>query len=150
MPSTYTSTVFANQQPKGVHVGRLSVGGQIVIPTTGTAPAASDIAFLAKIPHGAVIEEIIVDHTCVDTISISYGLATGGPSGQATYSALSAGVAKDTLTRRTAKGLPGGLTVSVSDNDPNRYGIFSAKVESLSATASATINFVVIFRNDGT
>lgn len=148
--ATYTSTTFANQQPKGVHVGRLSVGGQTVVPQTGTAPSAGDIVFLAKIPHGAVIEDIIVDHTCADTIAISYGLASGGPAGSATFSALAAGVAKDTLTRRTAKGLPGGLTVSCSDNDPNRYGIFSAKVESGSLTATATINFVVIFRNDGT
>jgi hypothetical protein len=149
--ATYTSTVFANQQPKGVHVGRLSVGGQAVVPGTGTAPSAGDIVFLAKIPHGAVIEEIIVDHTCADTIAISYGLASGHTTGgNASLSALAAGVAKDTLTRRTAKGLPGGLTISCSDNDPNRYGIFSAKVESGSLTATATINFLVIFRNDGT
>lgn len=146
--ATFTSTTFANNQPKAVHAGNQSVSGQAVVPGTGTAPSAGDIVFLAKIPHGAVIVEFKEDHTCVDTIGISFGLATGGPSGQATYSALIASGAKATMNRMSVLNTSLGVTVSCSDTDPNRYGILSAKVESGSLTATATINWCVIYRMD--
>jgi hypothetical protein len=146
--ATITSTTFANYQPGGLHVGTMSKSGQVVVPATGTAPSAGDVAFLCKIPHGAVIVDFMEDHTCADTIGISFGLATGGPSGQATLSALISSGAKATFNRRNVVNTGGGVTVSVSDNDPSRYGVLSAKIESGSLTASVTINWTVLYRYD--
>src|SRR5438128_1841872 len=58
--ATYTSTVWANQQPKGIHVGDMSTSGQILWGATSTV---GDVAFLCKIPHGAVIADFMEDHT---------------------------------------------------------------------------------------
>ena len=152
MALTWTSTTFANLQPKGVHVGDMSQSGQVNLPNdaTTTKPSAGDVVFLCKIPHGAVIIDAWEDHTCADTIGISMGLASGGPAGSATFSALIASGAKATFNRRSVLGYPGGITVSVSDNDPNRYGILAMKVESGSLTATVSINWGVVYRFDGT
>jgi hypothetical protein len=149
--ATFTSTTFANQQPKGLHVGNMSTSGQIVLPFTGTAPSAGDVGFLCKIPHGAVVIDFLEDHTCADTIGIDFGFATGAPgaSGSASFSNLISGGAKSTLNRRAVVNTGGGVTISVSDADPNRYGILACKVASGSLTASVTINWTVWFRNDG-
>ena len=54
----------------------------------------------------------------------------------------------DILTNLVA--LAGSLpfTISVSDNDPNKYGIFAAKVESGTATTSLVVNFRVTYQVD--
>lgn len=145
--ATFTSTTFANTQPKGPHVGNISQGGQAI--TGSTKPAVGDVIFLCKIPNGAIIYDILEDHTCADTLGISFGLASGGPAGSATFSAFIASGAKATFNRRSVLNLPGGWTVSVSDLDPNRYGILAALIESGSVTATATINWTVMYRMDG-
>lgn len=147
MTVTFTSTTFANTQPKGPHIGNISQGG--IVLTGSTKPAVGDIIFLAKIPHGAIIYDMVEDHTCADTLGISFGLATGGPGGQATLSAFVASGAKATLNRRSVLNWSGGYTVSCSDLDPNRYGIFACVIESGSMTATATINWTVMYRMDG-
>jgi hypothetical protein len=151
MTVTFTSTTFANTQPKAPQVGNISQGGQVV--TGSTKPATSDVIFLCKIPHGAIIYDCIEDHTCADTIGISFGLATGWTAGGGpSYSAFIASGAKSTFNRRAvlAGGAgSGGVTVSVSDLDPNRYGIFACIIESGSLTATATINWTVMYRMDG-
>lgn len=149
--ATFTSTTFANNQPKGVHVGNMSQSGQVVTPNTGTKTSAGDVTFLCKIPHGAVIVDFFAEHSAADTIGIDFGLASGGPAGSATFSCLISGAAKSTFNRRSVLGgtyAVGGITVSCSDLDPNRYGILSALVASGSQTASATINWMVIYRMD--
>ncbi len=146
MASTFTSTTFANNQPKNVHVGQQSQSGFVV--TGSTKPAAGDVIFLCKVPHGAIITDMKEDHSCADTIGISFGLATGGPAGAATYSALIASGAKATLNRMSVLNTSGGVTVSVSDNDPNRYGIFAAIIESGSLTATCSINWYLEYRVD--
>ena len=145
--ATYTSTVFANNQPKAVHVGNSSVSGQINL--AATASSTGDVLFLAKIPHGAKFISIEVDHTTGATTQVlTYGLASGGPGGSATYSCFiaNAGGAQGAIIRKTVLGVP--ADVSVSDLDPNRYGILSAKVESGTATTSLIVNFIFNYRMD--
>lgn len=144
--ATYTSTVFANQNAKGEHVGVQVVRGQF--NTGATASSAGDIVFLAKIPHGAQIVDLVADHTSGSTaLGISYGLASGGPAGSATFSCYVASGAQATKLRLSVLGLP--AIISCSDNDPNRYGILSAKlVEAGTGTTSTIINFILTFTND--
>lgn len=142
---TYTCTVF-NSQPKMVHAGVVSVSGTFNYGTT--ASTVGDVIFLAKIPHGANFVNLETDHTTgASTQVLSYGLASGGPGGSATYSCFIASGNQATLNRRNVLGVP--AQISVSDNDPNRYGIFAAKVESGTTTTSLIINFVLTYRTDG-
>jgi hypothetical protein len=144
--ATYTSTLFAINQPKAVHAGNQSVSGQIAWTA---ASSIGDVAFLCKIPHGATIVDVIEDHTTGATATaLKFGLATGHPNagGGASYSCFIAAGAQATVNRRSVLGLP--VQVSVSDLDPNRYGIFTAKMASGTATTSLIVNFTVIYRMD--
>jgi hypothetical protein len=144
--ATYTCTVF-NSTPKSVHAGVNSVSGSINL--AATASSVGDVIFLAKIPHGASFVSIEADHTTGATAqALSYGLATGGAAGGgASFSAFITSGAQATALRKNVLGLP--AVVSVSDNDPNRYGILAAKVESGTATTSLIVNFVFNYRVDG-
>lgn len=144
--ATYTCTVF-NATPKSVHAGVNSVSGSINL--AATASSVGDVIFLAKIPHGAAFVGIEADHTTGATAqALSYGLATGGTAGGgASFSAFIASGAQATALRKNVLGIP--AVVSVSDNDPNRYGILAAKVESGTATTSLIVNFVFNYRVDG-
>lgn len=144
--ATYTSTVFANLQPKAVHAGNQSVSGQFSMG--GTASSAGDVIFLAKVPHGATIVDVIEDHTTGSTATgVSFGLATGGAAGGGgSISCFIAAGAIATVNRRSVVGLP--ITVSVSDLDPNRYGIFAASPATGTQTTSLIINFTIIYRMD--
>ena len=142
--ATYTSTVFASQQPRTpAEGGMASQSGQLIF---SAASSLGDVGFLCKIPHGAVIHDIVVDHSALVTaIGIEYGLATGtAAGGGASYSGLIATLATATIGRRSLVGVP--VTVSCSDLDPNRYGILSAKVGSGSMCVSLVINFSVVYR----
>ncbi len=148
---TLTSTIF-DRQPVGVHVGNITVGGSFAQGVTTNT--LSDVIFLAKIPHGAMIVDVLCDHTTAQTaLGIKYGLATGTASGGgASLSCFTAATAKATLTRKTTlgnntAGVP--VRVSVSDNDTNRYGIFAATITTGTATDSYAINFSITYRNDG-
>lgn len=148
--ATYTSTVFANLGPKQVHVGNVTVSGQYV---GGAAThTVGDIIFLAKIPHGAKIVDIAVDHSTSETaLGIDYGLAKGGAAdGAASYSIFASALATATVGRISARRASGSgpITVSVTDSDPVRYGIFGAKIASGSATTSLIINFSITYRCD--
>ena len=143
--ATYTSTTFANNQPKGIHVGNQSVSGQLIWGATSTI---GDVGFLCKLPNGAMVVDIIVDHTTgATTQALSYGLASGGPAGSATYSCFIASLAQATKSRITVMGVP--AVVSISANDPTGYGIFACKVESGTTTTSLIVNFTIIYRIDG-
>ncbi len=145
--ATYTSTIFANSPMKAVHIANQSVSGQIVWGATSTV---GDVAFLCKVPHGATVVDVIVDHsTGATTQALSYGLARGAVAGGAgNLSCFIASGAQASVLRKTALGLP--ITVSVSDTDPLRYGEFACKVESGSTTTSLFVNFTIIYRSDGT
>lgn len=144
--ATYTSTVFANNSAKQIHAGVNSVSGQFNL--SATASSAGDVIFLAKIPHGAKFVSLEVDHTTgATTQALSYGLATGGAAGGgASLSAYIASGAQASVLRKTVLGVP--ANVSISDLDPNRYGIFAAKVESGTATTSLIVNFIYNYRMD--
>lgn len=147
---TLTSTIF-DRQPTQVHVGNITVGGSIAVP--GTTNTLSDIIFLAKIPHGAMIVDVLCDHTTPATaLGIKYGLASGtAAGGGASLSCFTAATAKATLTRKTSlgnntAGVP--VRVSVSDLDTNRYGIFCATLSTGTTTESYAINFSITYRVD--
>ena len=143
--ATYTSTIFANSPVKSVHAGVNSISGSINL--AASASSNGDVLFLAKIPHGAQFVSLECDHTTGATAqALSYGLASGGPAGSATFSCFIASGAQASILRRTVVGVP--AQVSVSDLDPNRYGILAAKVESGTATTSLIVNFVFSYRMD--
>lgn len=143
--ATYTSTTFANNQPKAVHAGNQSVSGSFTFPV---ASSAGDVVFLCKIPHGATIVDLIEDHTTGATATgVSFGLASGGPAGSATLSCFIAAGAIATVNRMSALG-GRNLVVSCSDSDPNRYGILSASPASGTQTTSLIINWTLIYRMD--
>lgn len=147
--TTYTSTVFVNNQPKANVTGNVTVAGQYA----GSANSAGDIIFLAKIPHGAIIVEFAVDHSTAETtFGMDYGMASGGSiaGGGADISQFASALAKATiirsnLQRAAAAPLP---TVSVADSSGVRYGIFGCKVGTASATTAWVVNFSVTYRCD--
>lgn len=143
--ATYSSSVM-NGQPRRVHAGVNGVWG--TYSTGATATSVGDIIFLAKIPNGARIINVNCDHSTGATAQgLSYGLASGTTvGGGASYSAFVASGAQATNLVAAAGSLP--FTISCSDNDPNKYGIFAAKVESGTATTSLVVNFRVTYQVD--
>lgn len=147
---TLTSTVFDNVN-RQVHIGNVTVAGSFA--RGATTNTLSDIVFLAKIPHGALIVDILVDHTMAGTaLGIKYGLASGtAAGGGASLSCFTAATAKATVSRKTTLGNNTAGTpvrISVSDSDPNRYGIFSATLSTGTTTESYAINFSITYRTD--
>lgn len=143
--ATYTSTVFS-AQPKHFMDGRLNiVGGQITWPA---ASSVGDVAYLCKVPHGAQVVWLEEDHTTGATAQgLDFGWAKGGAAdGAASFSALISGGAQAAKNRITVMGNPS--AVSVTENDPVRYGILACKVASGSATTSLKVNFMVAYRTD--
>jgi hypothetical protein len=147
--ATYTATTF-NNPPRQLHAGVNHVSGSYNAGAVVTS--LGDVIFLAKIPHGATILDILVDHSSGETATgVDYGLAKGHDNtGNASLSCFASAVALATITRNTvrrAAGL-GPQRVSVSDLDPVRYGIFSAVPRTGSASLSLMINFSITYRMD--
>ena len=150
MALTITPSYFANSTVRYLHGGVVSVSGTVVTPdSTTTVPSAGDVTYLCKIPDQAVILEFAEDHTTLDTMTIDFGLASGTDNGDATYSSLISAGSKATLNRRSVLNNSGGVKCSISDSDPNGYGILAAKIAGGSMTASVTINWQVLYRCDG-
>ena len=147
--ATYTCTTFMNT-PKAVHVGDQSVSGNVVWTATSTV---GDIAFLAKIPHGATIVDFIEYHTTGATAqALSFGLGSGAAAGGgANLSVLVSSGAQATMNRFSFANTLGKApqVVSVSDLDTQRYAILQAKVESGSTTTSLKVSFIINYRMDG-
>jgi hypothetical protein len=143
--ATYTSTIYANQQPKANHTGNHEVQGTITFPA---ASSAGDVAFLCKIPYGARIIDIKEYHTTGATAQVvSVGLARGyEDGGGSSLSCYLSQKTQGTEQRLTWAALPS--RVSGSASDPLSFGILAAKVESGSATTSLKINFSVEYRID--
>ena len=160
---TYTASTFSNLPVKAVHVGLTTIQGQFV-STAPTSPPNSlgDVIFLAKIPHGARVVDFAVDHsTSETTFGMKYGLATGTPAGGgASLSFYSPSLATATVKTRYTGGtiarnsnLAGAADpwrISVADTDPNRYGIFAAKIATASASTTFVVNFSITYRMDET
>ena len=148
--TTYTATTF-NAAPKQVHVGNVTVSGTYNAGATVTS--LGDIIFLAKIPHGATIVDMVADTSTGETAcGTDFGFSRGfDVGGGASLSLLVSAVAQATVTRlavRRAAGL-GPIRCSVSDLDPVRYGIFSCKPSTGSASTSFMVNFSITYRCDG-
>jgi hypothetical protein len=150
---THTSTVF-DRQPVANATGDITVSGQF--NSGAVEVSVSDVVLLAKIPHGATVTEICVDHSNGETaLGVDYGLATGGAAGgtssiSAFISALAISTVGRMAARRAAGANPGGVQVSVSDSSPARYGIFAAFPISGTGTDSTIINFSITYRCDAT
>lgn len=139
--ATYTSTVFANQQPKAVHVGNQSVSGQFVWTAVSSI---GDVCFLAKIPNRATIVELIEDHSTGSTAQgVSFGYVVNA---SATYSAFISAGAQAAVNRRSVVGLP--TQISVSDDGVVNYAILTAKMDSGTGTTSLVVNFTLTYRMD--
>ena len=149
--ATYTCTVF-NAVPKYLHEGTVSLRGQVVWTATSTV---GDIAFLAKVPHGAKILDFGEYHTTGATAqALSFGFGSGiAAGGGANLSCLIASGAQATMNRMSFAASPntgnGPIQISVSDLDPNRYAILEAKVESGSTTTSLFVNWLLTYYMDG-
>lgn len=145
--ATYTSTTFANLQPKAEHVGNQSVSGQFIITASSSV---GDVVFLAKVPNGASIVDFKEDHSSGSTaLAVDFGLANGHFNGGApSYSCFISAGAQATVNRNNVNASTG-LNVSLSANDALGYGILSAKVASGTMTTSLVINFVLSYRSDG-
>lgn len=145
--ATYSASLMANT-PKSIHAGVNAIS--VTYLSGAVTGSAGDIIHLAKIPHGARILEVIEDHSTPSTAhSISLGFATGGAAGGgASYSMLLSAVAQAAKNRLGVLGIP--PLVSVSDGDPNRYGILAAKVaETGTGTISLVLNVTVLYTTDG-
>jgi len=103
---TYTASLFANT-PKAVHAGTNAI---VVNYSSGAVTSSSgDIIYLAKIPHGARVVEVIEDHSTNATgHALDIGFATGGTAGGgASFSALITAGAQATKNRLNVLGIPG-------------------------------------------
>lgn len=152
MPTaTYTSSIF-NNSPKETVVGNNSVAGQVAWTATSTV---GDIGFLCKIPNRARIIDVWEFHTTGATAQgLSFGLDRGVAAGGAgNASCFIASGAQATMNRMSLAASPnagnGPIQISLSDLDPVRYAILTAKVESGTTTTSLFINFGVTYYMDG-
>lgn len=144
--ATYTCTVF-NNSPKFHPIGNLAVNGTLMWGATSTV---GDVAFLCKVPHGAKILDLSERHsTGATTQTLDFGFDRGVVAGGAgNASCLISGGAQATKNSWNFNGGP--LTISLSDLDPVRYAILTAKVASGTTTTSLVIeNFVMSYRFDG-
>jgi len=149
----FNSTNYNLAAQKAVHVGNQSVSGSSAI-ISGSAVTINDTLQLAKIPHGATVVDFFEDHTSSDTANgVDFGFATGVVAGGAgNLSCLIAAGAKATFNRRSVvtAGFGGqGIVISVSDLDPNRYAVLTAKFATGTITSNILINWTCIYRMDG-
>lgn len=145
--ATYTCSVFKNNTPKFSPIGNIGVGGSVMWTATSTV---GDIAFLAKVPHGAKIIDISERHsTGAAAQALSFGFDRGIAAGGAgNLSILISSGAQGAKNSWNFNGGP--LQISLSDLDPVRYAILQAKVESGTTTTSLFIeNFFLSYRFDG-
>lgn len=145
--ATYTASLFANT-PKALHAGVTAIN--VNYQSGAVTASAGDVIFLAKIPHGARILEVIEDHSTDATAhAVDIGLATGGAAGGGAHLSLfvKAG-AQATKNRLNVLGIP--PVVSVSDGDAGRYGILSCKTAATgTGTVSLMLNVTVLYTCDG-
>lgn len=145
--ATYTCSDYL-EVPRGGIPGVISRSGTVNWSATSTV---GDIAFLTKIPHGAVIVDLYEYHTTgASAQALSFGLLTGGAAGGGANASLF--IASGAQGARNNLSVQAGIgwQVSVSDTDPNRFATLIAKVESGSTTTSLMLAFTVTYRVDKT
>ena len=144
--ATYTATAF-NRAPKAPHTGIQAVYGTFSFPA---ASSVGDVVFLAKLPEGAVVYELVEYHSTGATAQgLDFGLHAGGPGGGSiSASCYIAGGAQATVNRTLVEA-NWGHVVSLTANAQPRYGIVSATVASGSATTSLKISYKILYTVDG-
>lgn len=143
--ATYTCSAFLFQ-PKQVHVGVNPMSASLMWTATSTV---GDVAFLCKVPHGAIITDFSERHsTGATATALDFGFSKGvAAGGGGNASILISGGAQATRNTWTMAGGP--IRISVSDLDPVRYAILIAKVASGSTTTSLFLeNFSLSYRCD--
>ena len=143
--ATYTTTTYANNQPKAVHVGVNNVSGSYLI---ALASSVGDTVLLAKLPQGAAITDswIYASNGATGT-GIQVGLQFGGAAGGGASLAAVFTEASTGATRRySLNGLP--PVVSVSDAHPDRFAALVATVQSGTMTTSLQIIFFINYKMD--
>ena len=138
------ATFYSTAVPAGGGSARGSKAGDTVTRvasyTCTAKPTTSDSIQLVKIPHGAVITDI-VQYGVVTDGDIHFALGFSGATttfGSATASA----TARSVVTITTA--LP--YTVSVSDDAQNRYATLLASITTASASVTTTNSFAWVVK----
>src|SRR5690242_12336390 len=131
--TTYTSSVYKNNQPKFQPYADVNVSGAFKWTAAGTV---GDILFLAKIPHGAKIVDFAEYHTNGQTAAaISFGFSKGtAAGGGGNQSILVSSGALATRNNWNMASAP--LQLSLSDLDPTRYATLVGVAESGTFTIS--------------
>lgn len=143
--ATYTCTVY-NAQPKQHAYAGDEVNGSLMWSAASTV---GDIAFLCRVPHGAIITDFAERHSTGATAqALSFGfdkgIAAGGGGNASVLIASGAQAARNVWTYGS-----GPIKISLSDLDPVRYATLIAKVESGTTTTSLYIkNFTLSYRTD--
>jgi hypothetical protein len=158
----YADTI--SQPVRGIHAGMQAVTG--AASTGATASTVGDIVVLAKIPHGAIVMDVIVQHNSPSSVgqTFDYGIAyptaldsSGRPAtltGTGSNASLIAtAVGQGAMTRWT-KAIPNntsfaasGQVISASDSaaDNLRYACLIATNVSLTPTTSVQVVGTVIY-----
>ena len=146
--ATYTCTVYKNNSPKYLQEGVCEVNGQIMWTATSTV---GDVAFLAKVPHGAKIVDLKEYHTTgASTQVLEFGFSKGvAAGGGGSISVLISNGAQATRNSMLMNRAAFPLQISMSDLDPVRYCILQAQVVSGTTTTSLIVNFSLQYRFDG-
>ena len=137
MATLTASAAASGRSPRAVHAGVNSLTVRYNSGSTEISPSATTI-YMAKIPHGATIIDVIDYHTA--------GSATC-PADIGVVGSLAEFVSAATLgaVTRAALGVP--YTVSVSA-DTAQYRVVTATVTPGTATASVKINLTVLYTMD--
>ena len=143
--ATYTTTTYANNQPKAVHVGVNNVSGIYLITA---ASSVGDTVLLAKLPQGAaIVDSWIQTSNGATGTGIQVGLQFGGAAGGgASLAALFTEASTGAVRRYDLNGLP--PVVSVSDAHPERFAAAIATVQSGTMTTSLQIIFSISYKMD--
>lgn len=142
MATLTASAAASGRSPRAVHAGVNSITVRYNSGATTISPSATTI-FLAKIPHGAVITEIVDYHTSgAATCPMDIGIEVGSTN---SLSAFATAATQGAVTR-AALGVP--YVVSCSNDAVTQYGIVKGTVTPGTATASVKINLTVFYTMD--
>jgi hypothetical protein len=153
--ATYYADTILNQ-PRAIHGGVNAVTG---IASTGAVKSTiGDIMVLAKVPDGAMIIDVIVEHVSGSTTQVfDYGLgypaslASGLPSTLtqtgSNASQFATGVAQSTITRSTVptQALNNVVSCSASTADNLKYACVFATNVSGTTTTSVQVKATVMY-----
>lgn len=161
--ATYYGDAIINQ-PRAIHAGLNSVHG--VVSTGATGGTIGDVMVICKIPHGAIIDDVIVEHNSPASVNCTFDYGIGYPtaldsSGRpatltgtgSSASAVATAVAQGVITHWT-KPIPNNTgfaasarVISCSDSaaDNLRYACLIATNQGTTTTTSIQVTGTVLF-----